>query len=157
MPSSEPFSGPPWIAVDYRRRARTHPRPSRRYALSNDTLRGPRRLRRSLRRCAANRLEHFGFVRWDPDQLLETRTRSGFMLVVDPIHRQFEDRSIGRSEDQYWFVQWRPDGYSVPKLRHFMWVFRKPCHASLPKIHENGVATKVGDIYTRGKYLTHTR
>ena len=39
--------------MDHRRRVRTHPRPSRRDALSNDTLRSPGR----LRRCAANQLE----------------------------------------------------------------------------------------------------
>ena len=37
--------------------------------------------------------------------LLETRIRSGFMLVVDPIHKQFEDRSMGWFVDQYQFVQ----------------------------------------------------
>ena len=42
------------IAVGERERT---PRPSWRVALSNDTLRDPVRLRRSLRRCAANRLE----------------------------------------------------------------------------------------------------
>ena len=42
------------IAVGERERT---PRPSRRVALSNDTLRDPVRLRRSLRRCAANQLE----------------------------------------------------------------------------------------------------
>ena len=31
------------------------------------------------------------------------------------------------------------------------------CHASLPKISENGDATRAGDVYTRGKYLTYTR
>ena len=30
------------------------------------------------------------------------------------------------------------------------------CHAPLPKKRENG-ATRVGDVYTRGKYPTHTR
>ena len=40
-------------------------------------------------------------------------------VVVDPIQWGFEDRSIGWSVDQYQFVQWRPDGDSVPKLRHF--------------------------------------
>ena len=59
----EPFSGSLWIAVDHRRRVRTHLRPSRRDALSNDTLRDPGRLRRNLRRCAANRLEvSFTFI-----------------------------------------------------------------------------------------------
>jgi len=38
--------------IDVGERERT-PRHSRRVALSNDTLRGPGRLRRSLRRCAA--------------------------------------------------------------------------------------------------------
>ena len=42
--------------IDVGKRERTT-RPSRRVALSNDTLRDPVRLRRSLRRCAANRLE----------------------------------------------------------------------------------------------------
>ena len=31
------------------------------------------------------------------------------------------------------------------------------CHAPLPKIRENGVAMRVGDVYTRGKYPTHIR
>ena len=31
------------------------------------------------------------------------------------------------------------------------------CHAPLPKIRENGVATRVGNAYTQGEYLTHTR
>ena len=31
------------------------------------------------------------------------------------------------------------------------------CHALLPKIRGNGVATKVGDVYTREKYPTHIR
>ena len=30
------------------------------------------------------------------------------------------------------------------------------CHAPLPKICENGVATRVGDVYTREEYLTYT-
>ena len=44
-------------------------------------------------------------------------------VVVDPTHRRFEDRCIGWSVDQCQFMQWRPDGDSVPKPRHFMWVF----------------------------------
>jgi len=55
--SFEPFSGSPRIAVDHRRRARTHSRPSRRDALYNDIFRGLGRLRRSLHRCAASCLE----------------------------------------------------------------------------------------------------
>ena len=44
-----------WLSViAVGRRAQAHPRSSRRDALSNDTLRGPRHLRQSLRRCAAN-------------------------------------------------------------------------------------------------------
>ena len=31
------------------------------------------------------------------------------------------------------------------------------CHAPLPKIRGNGVATRVGDVYTRGKYPTYIR
>ena len=54
---SEPFSISPWVTVDHRRRARTHPRPSRRDPLSIDILRGPRRLHQGLCRCATNRPE----------------------------------------------------------------------------------------------------
>ena len=38
-------------------------------------------------------LQRFGLARTIRNQLQETRTRSGFVLVVDPIHRRFEDRS----------------------------------------------------------------
>ena len=31
------------------------------------------------------------------------------------------------------------------------------CHAPLPKIRGNRVATKVGDVYAQGIYLTYTR
>ena len=31
------------------------------------------------------------------------------------------------------------------------------CHAPLPKIRENRIAMRVGDVYTRGKYPTYTR
>ena len=31
------------------------------------------------------------------------------------------------------------------------------CHAPLPKIRWSGDATRVGDAYTQGKYLTYTR
>jgi len=31
------------------------------------------------------------------------------------------------------------------------------CHAPLPKIRENTVATRVSDVYTQGKYPTYTR
>ena len=31
------------------------------------------------------------------------------------------------------------------------------CHAPLPKIRRNGVAARVGDVYTRGEYPTYTR
>ena len=47
----------------------------------------------------------------------------GFVLVMNPIRWQFKGRSMRWSVDQYMFVQWRPDGDSVPKPRHFMWVF----------------------------------
>jgi len=43
--------------------------------------------------------------------------------VVDPTHRRFEDRPMGVFRGSYRFVQWRPDGDSFPKPRHFMWVF----------------------------------
>jgi len=35
--------------------------------------------------------------------------------------------------------------------------FVEGCHAPLPKIRGNGVATRVGDVYTRGQYPTYTR
>ena len=49
--------------------------------------------------------------------------RFEFIPVIDPIHWRFEDRSMRWSSDPYRFVQWRPDGDSVRKPRHFMWVF----------------------------------
>ena len=60
------------------------------------------------------------------DSLVRFELGSGrieFAFVVDPIHGWFKDRSIGWSVDLYRFMQWRPDGNSVPKLHHFMWVF----------------------------------
>ena len=71
----------------------------------------------------------FGEIR---TQLQETRTRSRFVLVVDPIHRRFENRSMGWSVDQYRFVQWRPDGDSVSKPHHFMWMFVLVSFSFLP-------------------------
>ena len=61
-------------------------------------------------------LQRFRFVRWDPDPIR-------INACVDPIHTRFEDRSMRWSVDQYRFVQWRPHDDSVPKPRHFMWVF----------------------------------
>ena len=58
----EPFSGSSQIVVDHRRWARTYPRPSRRDALSNDILCGPRRFCQSLRRCTVNRPEVSSFI-----------------------------------------------------------------------------------------------
>ena len=49
--------------------------------------------------------------------------RFRFVPILDPIPRWLEDRSMGWSVGQYRFVQWRPDGVSVPKPCHFMWVF----------------------------------
>jgi len=60
--SSKPFSVSPLTVVYRRRQARTHPRPSRRDSLPNDILRGSRRLRQSLRRCASNRPEVSAFI-----------------------------------------------------------------------------------------------
>jgi len=62
----------------------------------------------------------------DPDPFGEIWThyrRFGLELVMDPMHWRFENRPMGWSVDQYRFVQWRPEGDSVTKLRHFMWVF----------------------------------
>ena len=53
----------------------------------------------------------------------EIRTRFGFVFAEDPIHRRFEDRPMGWLGDPYRFIQWRADGNSDPKSRHFMWVF----------------------------------
>ena len=49
--------------------------------------------------------------------------RFRFVPVMDSIHWQFEDRPMRWSRDQYQFVQWRPDGDSDSKTRHFMCVF----------------------------------
>jgi len=49
--------------------------------------------------------------------------RSRLRVRCDPMHWRFEDRSMGWSGDPYRFVQWRPDGDSDTKSRHFMWVF----------------------------------
>ena len=57
-------------------------------------------------------LQCFGPVRAIRTQLQETRTRSGFVSVVDPTHRRFKDWSMGWSVDEYRFVQWRPDSDS---------------------------------------------
>ena len=62
-------------------------------------------------------------VRWHVAAIRTRYGRSGYVFVVDLIHRQFEDRSTGWFVDQYQFEQWRPDGDSVPKPRHFMWAF----------------------------------
>ena len=51
-------------------------------------------------------LQCFGFVRWDSDSLQKIRTRFRFVPVMDPIHRRFENQSMGWFVDQYWFVQW---------------------------------------------------
>jgi len=62
----------------------------------------------------------------DSDSLMRSELdneRFRFVLVVDPIHWRFEDRPIEWSGDSYQFVQWRPNGDSDPKSRHFMWVF----------------------------------
>jgi len=40
------------------------------------------------------------------------------------------------------------------KINH---IFEEGCHATLLKLHENGVATSVRDVYTRGECLTYTR
>jgi len=55
-------------------------------------------------------------VAGNPDSI-RIRTRCGSDT------QRFEDRSMRWSVDQYQFVQWRPDSDSVPKPRHFMWVF----------------------------------
>ena len=71
----------------------------------------------------------------DSDPFCEIRTRCWrfrFVLVMDQIHRRFEDRSMGWSVDQYRFVQWIPDSNSVLKLRYFMWVFVLMSFSSLP-------------------------
>ena len=49
--------------------------------------------------------------------------RFGLVAIMDPMHWRLEDRSMGWSGDPYQFAQWRADGDSVPKSRHFMWVF----------------------------------
>ena len=62
----------------------------------------------------------------DPDPFGEIRIcygRFGVVLVMDPIQWRFEDRPMIWSRDSYQFVRWRPDNDSIPKSRHFMWMF----------------------------------
>ena len=76
--------------------------------------------------CARCVLQRFRTHSRDADLFGKIRTcyrRFRFVPVMNLIHRRFEDRSMGWSADSYRFVQWTPDGNSVPKLRHFMWVF----------------------------------
>jgi len=47
--------------------------------------------------------------------------------------------------------------YLVTTKKSYLDNFKHICHAPLPKIRGNGVATRVGDVYTRGKYPTYTR
>ena len=49
--------------------------------------------------------------------------RFGFVPIIDPINWQFEDGHTRWFRDPYRFIQWRPDGNSDLKSRHFMWVF----------------------------------
>ena len=58
--------------------------------------------------------------------------RFGFVPVMHLIHWGFEDRHIKWSGDPYGFVQWRPDGNSDPKSRHFKWVFALVLFSYLP-------------------------
>ena len=73
--------------------------------------------------CVRLRVTAFRTRSCDPNSATETRTWFGVVLVMHPIHWRFEDRCTGWSRDLYQFMQWRPDDDSVPKLRHFMWVF----------------------------------
>ena len=41
-------------------------------------------------------------------------------------------------------------------IRWILWG-NSSCHAPLSKIRGNKIATRVGDVYTRGKYPTHIR
>ena len=60
----------------------------------------------------------------NPFGKIQTRYRRfGSVLAVEPMLGQFEDRPMGWSRNPYWFVQWRSDGNSVLRLRHFKWVF----------------------------------
>jgi len=76
----------------------------------------------------------------DTDPFGEIRTRYRrleFVLVVNPIQWQFEDQSMRWSRDSYRFMQLRPDGDSISKLCHFMWVFVSMSfsYLSLPVVH----------------------
>jgi len=48
------------------------------------------------------------------------------------IHWRFKDWPMGWFREPYWFIQWRPDGDSDPKSRHFMWVFALVLFSNLP-------------------------
>ena len=49
----------------------------------------------------------------DPDQIW-------IYVRYGPDRWRFKNRPMKLSEDSYWFMQWRPDGDLVLKLRHFM-------------------------------------
>ena len=53
--------------------------------------------------------------------------RFEFVSILNPIHRRFEDQLIRWSRDSYRFMQWRPNGDSVLKSCHFMWVILCEC------------------------------
>jgi len=55
----------------------------------------------------------------DPDPLQEIRICARYELDTLAIRRPTHEMT----RKPYWFVQWRPDGDSDPKSRHFMWVF----------------------------------
>ena len=62
--------------------------------------------------------------RSDPFAEIRTRCRRlEFVFADDLIRWRFKNWPIGWFGDSYQFVQWRPDGDSVPKPCHFMWVF----------------------------------
>ena len=65
--------------------------------------------------CVIQRYRPFGEIRTCCGRL-------NFVFVVDLIHWRFKDRPIRWSRGSYRFVQWRPDGNSDSKSRHFMWV-----------------------------------
>jgi len=61
----------------------------------------------------------YGPVWWDPDPFQEIQSCARY----GPVAQAFWRPNHGMIQGSYQFVQWRPDGDSDPKPRHFMWVF----------------------------------
>ena len=58
-----------------------------------------------------------------PNPVIEDPDQIWIYVRYGPNRWRFKNWPMKWSGDSYWFVQWRPESDSVPKLRHFIWVF----------------------------------